>query len=188
MEDQLTFPQIVNGLSAPIATTTADGRVDLVNRPFLDYLGMSLAELKDWETSGVVHPDDLPRVVTAWRQSLEQGEPYELEQRIRRADGTYQWVHVRGLPLRDSQGRIVRWCVLLTDIAERKCVEALLDGEKRLLRMVASGRPLRDVLEAMCRLVDAVVGNSTCSLLLIDPDGTFRHGAGPTLPPRGLGA
>ena len=77
MEDDLTFPQIIDGLSAPIATTTADGRVELANRQFLDYLGMSLEELKNWETSGVVHPDDLPRVVTAWRQSLERGEPYE---------------------------------------------------------------------------------------------------------------
>ena len=183
MEDQLTFRQIVNGLSVPIAITTADGRVDLVNRQFLDYLGMSLEELKDWETSGVVHADDLPRVVTAWMHSLERGEPYEVEQRIRRADGIYEWVQVRGLPLRDTQGRILRWCVLLTDIADRKCAEALLDGEKRLLKMVASGRPLGDVLEAMCSLVDAVVGNSACSLLLIDQNGKFRHGAGPTLPP-----
>ena len=183
MEDQLTFPQIINGLSAPIATMTADGRVELVNRQLLDYLGTSLEELKNWETAGVVHPDDLPRVVAAWRQSLERGEPYELEQRVKRADGVYQWVQVRGLPLRDPQDRILRWCVLLTDIAERKRFEALLDGEKRLLEMVASGSPLEDVLEAMCGIVDTVVGNSVCSILLIEPNGTFRHGAGPTLPP-----
>ena len=65
MEDDLTFPQIIDGLSAPIATTTADGRVDFANRQLLDYLGMSLEELKNWETSGAIHPDDLPRVVTA---------------------------------------------------------------------------------------------------------------------------
>ena len=91
MDDQLTFPRIVNGLSVPIAATTPDGRVDLANRQFLDYLGISLEELRDWQTSGVVHPDDLPRVLTAWNQSLERGEPYDLEQRIRRANGVYQW-------------------------------------------------------------------------------------------------
>jgi PAS domain S-box-containing protein len=100
MEDDLTFPQMIDGLSAPIASTTADGRVDFANRQFVDYVGMSLEELSDWETSGVVHPDDLPRVATVWRQSLEWGEPYEADQRIRHADGIYQWVHVRGLPLR----------------------------------------------------------------------------------------
>ena len=63
MEDDLTFPHILDGLSAPIAITTDDRRVDLANRHFLDSIGMSLDELKDWETSGAVHPDDLPRVV-----------------------------------------------------------------------------------------------------------------------------
>ena len=182
MDDDLTLPQIIVGLSAPIATTTADGQLDLVNKQFLDYLGISREELKDWETSGVVHPDDLSRVIVAWRQSLDRGEPYEVEQRIRRADGIYHWVHVRGLPLRDAQDRILRWCVLLTDIAERKRAEALLEGERRLLEMVASGRVLEDVFETMCVLVDTIVGHCTCSILLIDSNGTFRHGAGPTLP------
>ena len=182
MGDDLTFTQIIEGVAAPMATTTADGRVDSANKQFLDYLDVSLEELKDWEMSGVIHPDDLPRVVAAWRQSLDCGEPYELEQRIRRADGVYQWVQVRSLPLRDTQGHIRRWCVLFTDIAERKSFAALLDGEKRLLEMVASGCPLEDVLDATCRLVDTVVGNSACSILLVDPNDTFRHGAGPALP------
>jgi PAS domain S-box-containing protein len=182
MESDLTFPQIIDGLSAPIATTAADGRVELANRHFLAYLGLSLEELKNWETSGVVHPDDLARVLDIWRQSLQRGEPFEMELRVRRADGTYQWVQVRGLPLRDSASRIVRWCVLLTDIADRKRAEALLDGEKRLLEMVASGCPLEDVLEAMCRIVDTIVGESVCSILLIDRTGRFRYGAGPMLP------
>jgi PAS domain-containing protein len=50
MEDDLTFPQIIDGLSAPIATTTADGQVDLVNRQFRDHLGVSLEELKQSPT------------------------------------------------------------------------------------------------------------------------------------------
>jgi PAS domain S-box-containing protein len=176
MEDDLTFPQIIDGLSAPIATTTADGGVDFANGQLLDYLGISLEELKNWETSGAIHPGDLSRVVTAWRQSVERGEPHEGEQRNRRADGIYQWVRVRGLPLRDTHNRILRWCVLFADIAERKRAEALLDGEKRLLEMVAAGCPLEKVLEAICGIVDTVVSNSACSILLIDPNGKFRHG------------
>ena len=153
-------------------------RVEFANRQFL-YLGASPKSAQELETSGVIHPDDLVRVVAAWRQSLERGEPFEIELRVRRANGLYHWVHARGLPLRDTQHRIVRWCVLLTDIAERKRAEALLEGEKRLLEMVASGCPLEDVLETMCRLVDTVVVDSVCSVLLIDAAGTFRYGAGP---------
>jgi PAS domain-containing protein len=117
-----------------------------------------------------------------WRQSLERGEPYELELRVRQAGGVHRWVQVGGLPLRDAQGRILYWCVLLTDIAERKRIQALLDGETRLLEMVASGRRLEEIPETMCVIVDSIVGNSASSILLIDRDGTFRYGAGPALP------
>jgi PAS domain S-box-containing protein len=143
MENDLTFSQIVDGLSASIATTTSAGLVELANRQPLDYLGISLEELKYWETSGIVHPGDMPGVTTAWRQSLQRGEPYELELRVRRAGGAYQWVRVRGLPLRDAQGDIVHWCVLLTDIAERKRTQAILDGESRLLEMMHHGAASR---------------------------------------------
>ena len=60
---------------------------------------------------------------------------------------------------------------------------ALLAGELRLLEMIASGSPLGNVLETLCGLVEAIVSGSMCSILLIDPSGKFRHGAGPTLPP-----
>lgn len=141
MKDELTLPQILDSLSAPIATTTADGRIDLANKQFLDYFGMSIEALKDWETSGIVHPEDLPRVVSAWRESLEWGQPCELEQRLRRADGAYRWFHVRRLPLRDTQGRVVRWCMLLTDIDELKRVEDALTEHERESRIVVDTLP-----------------------------------------------
>ena len=55
MEDDIRLPQIIDSLSAPIAIMTAEGRFDLANKEFLDYLGMSVDVLKDWETSGVVY-------------------------------------------------------------------------------------------------------------------------------------
>lgn len=141
MEDDLTFSQILDSLSAPIATLTAEGRFDFANKEFLDYLGTSIDALKDWETSGVVHSEDLPRVVSAWRESLKRGQPYELEQSLRRADGVYRWFHVRRLPLRDTQGRVVRWCVLLTNIDELKRAEDALTQRERESRMVVDNIP-----------------------------------------------
>jgi PAS domain S-box-containing protein len=98
-----TFHQIVDGISALITVTTADGEVALVNRHVLDYFGKSLGELKHWMATDVVHPDDLPRVVAAWQQSVRLGQPYELEHRIRRADGEYRWFRSR--PSRARRGR-----------------------------------------------------------------------------------
>src|SRR5215813_13401059 len=105
---------------------TAEGEVEYVNRHILDYFGRTLEELKQWGTTDAVHPDDLPSVIAAWRSSIEAGTPYDIEHRMRRADGVYRWFQSRGLPLRDAEGRIVRWYNLLTDIDEHKRTEEKL--------------------------------------------------------------
>jgi PAS domain S-box-containing protein len=183
MDHDLTLHQIVDGISGLITVTTANGEVSLVNQHVLQYFGKSLDELKGWTASDAVHPDDLPCVVAAWQRSVRDGQPYELEHRIRGRDGAYRWFHVRGLPVRDATGRILRWFVLHTDIHERKRAEALLAGEKRLLEMVASGDALHVILDALCRLVEDNAGDCYCSVVLIDRSGTrLQHGAAPSLP------
>jgi len=101
-----------------------------------------------------VHPDDLPHVIQVLTHALQTGETYEVESRHRRFDGVYRWFHVRGFPLKNTDGTILRWCVLLTDIDDRKRAEAQLSGEKRLLEMVASGSALTDVLGGLCNFVE----------------------------------
>jgi len=131
-----SFRLIVDTIPGLIAVMTPEGEVEHVNRQVLDYFGRTLEELKQWGTTDAVHPDDLPRVIAAWKHAVETGVPYEFEHRIRRADGRYRWFQSRGLPLRDAAGRIVRWYNLLTDIDERK------HSEEKLRRSEA------DLLEA----------------------------------------
>src|SRR5437016_8403685 len=114
---------------------------------------------------------------------MASGDPYEIEERIRRFDEVYRWFQVRGLPLRDSNGRIVRWYVLLTDIDDRKRAEAQLAGVKRLLEMVASSCPLSEVLTALCNFVEVTSADCHCGVYLIDWSGPrFRNEAVPSLP------
>ena len=69
-------------------------------------------------------------------------------------------------------------------VLEQNHAEALLAGERRLLEMVASGCPLPEVLDALCRLVEGFAGDCHCSVLLVDPgDSHLQHGAAPSLPP-----
>jgi PAS domain S-box-containing protein len=131
-----SFRVIVDTIPGLIAVMTAKGDVEHVNRQVLDYFGRTLEELKQWGTTDAVYPDDLPRVVAAWKLSIGTGIPYNVEHRIRRADGVYRWFQLRGLPLRDAEGKIVRWYVLMTDIDERK------QSEEKLRRSEA------DLLEA----------------------------------------
>jgi PAS domain S-box-containing protein len=123
---------IVDSIPAPVAVTTAAGEVEFVNRLTLEYFGKTLDDLKGWSTADAVHPEDLPNVVAVWRQAVETGNRYEVESRHRRADGVYRWFHVSGFPLRDAAGRTARWCVLQTDIEDRRQAEvrrvAILDS------------------------------------------------------------
>jgi PAS domain S-box-containing protein len=134
MTNEESFRLIVETIPGLIAVMTAEGAVEHVNCQVLDYFGRTLEELKRWGTSDAVHADDLPRAKAAWQHAIETGQPYEFEHRIRRADGEYRWFQSRGLPLRDDDGRIVRWYNLLTDIHARKeSEERLRQSEAELL-------------------------------------------------------
>jgi PAS domain S-box-containing protein len=111
---------IVDSIPGLVATLTPDGEVEVVNNQVLAYCGRPLEELKQWATGDTVHSEDRARAIEIISRSMVTGDPYDIEERIRRFDGVYQWFQVRGFPLRDSDGRIIRWYVLLTDIEERK--------------------------------------------------------------------
>jgi PAS domain S-box-containing protein len=166
------FRLIVDGLPVLLSTATPNGELEHANRHYLDYFGATLEELKAREAPQNLHPDDQERVRSARRAAIDTGQPYEIECRRRRADGVYRWFYLRAFPLRDSEGRIALWYRLQTDIEEQKRAEALLAGEKQLLEMVAGGRPMPDILEALCRQVESTASGCYCSIVLVDPSGT----------------
>jgi PAS domain S-box-containing protein len=130
---------IVDSIPGLVSLLTPAGEVELVNPQLVDYCGRTLEELKLWGTTDTVHAEDLPRVVQLFTRSITSGNPYDFETRLRRFDGVYRWFQVRGLPVRDADGRILRWCSLLTDIDERKRAE---DALKRSEAFLAEGQRL----------------------------------------------
>jgi PAS domain S-box-containing protein len=139
-ESEQAFRLIVESIPGLVCTMTAGGEVEFVNQRILDYTGKTIEELRDW--SPLVHPDDLALVMARWMRSIETGDAYEVEHRILRADGVYCWFDVRGLPLRDREGCIVRWYNLLTDIDERKRAEEKIRQSERELRQLLNLTPL----------------------------------------------
>ena len=132
---------LVDSIPGLVALLTAGGEVEFVNRQILEYTGRTLEELKHWGTDDTVHPEDLPHVIQAFTQSIVSGSPYEIVQRLRRSDGVYLWFQNNGFPLRDASGHIVRWCVLLTDIDERKRAEDALRESERESRLIVDSIP-----------------------------------------------
>jgi PAS domain S-box-containing protein len=130
---------IVDGIPGLVSLLTPAGEVELVNPQLVEYGGRTLEELRLWARSDAVHAEDLPRVAQIFAASITSGNPHDYEARLRRFDGAYRWFRVCGRPIRDANGRILRWCVLLTDIDERKRAE---DALKRSEAFLAEGQRL----------------------------------------------
>jgi len=139
--NEQSLRRMVDSIPGFVCTLNAAGEVELLNRQLLEYFGKTPEELKNWATGDAVHPDDLPRVIDAWKRSVETGEPYALELRQRRADGVYRWFQSRALPARDTEGRITGWYMLLTDIDDRKRAEDVLRSNEQSLRLVVDSIP-----------------------------------------------
>jgi len=158
-----------------------DGANTFMNRRWAEYTGLSSDQTVGAGWVAAVHPEDLHRHVAQWSASLDTGEPFEDEVRLRRADGQYRWHLVRGLPLRNEQGNILKWYGKMTDIEDLRRAESLLAGEKRILEMLAKGDSLAEILDSLCRLVEEQADGVLASVLLLEGD-HLRHGAAPSLP------
>jgi PAS domain S-box-containing protein len=127
---------IIDSIPGLVAVLTATGDVELVSHQVLEYFGRTLKELQQWKTDDAVHPEDLPWVISEFTRSIASGSPYEIVQRFRHSDGVYRWFQNRGFPLRDPDGRILRWCVLFTDIDDRMRAEDAVRTSERNLKLI----------------------------------------------------
>jgi PAS domain S-box-containing protein len=125
---------IAESIAAPIVFLTPDGGIEIINQHLLDFFGKTREEMEGWQSSEIIHPDDRKATIDALRQAIKTGQPYEVEARRRRVDGVYRWWRSNGYPMRDSEGRIIRWCVLYTDIHDRKLAEDAVQTHEFLLR------------------------------------------------------
>ncbi len=128
---------LIDILPAYVGTCLPDGTADFLSQSWLEYSGQSREEAMGWGWAGALHPDDADRVLASWRAGLDSGEPVEMEFRCRRADGTYRWFLDRNLPLRNDEGKIVKWYGILFDIdALKKTESALKMREHELLSII----------------------------------------------------
>jgi formate hydrogenlyase transcriptional activator len=117
-EDRLRL--VIDTTPALLHSALPDGDIDFFNQRMLDYLGAPMEELCGWRWTNFIHRDDVEQIVSKWRRSLDTGEPFESEARVRRADGAFCWQLHRKVPLRDQAGNIVKWFGSSIDIDDRK--------------------------------------------------------------------
>jgi PAS domain S-box-containing protein len=114
-----------------VFTCKPDGSLEYQNPRRLAYTGIP-ADQQQGNHDEVYHPDDLPSHQLAWAASLQTGEPFQVETRLRRdADGSYRWHLIRAVPFRNAAGDIVRWIGTSTDVHEQKTQSERLETEVR---------------------------------------------------------
>jgi PAS domain S-box-containing protein len=154
-----------------------------LNRMSLEYFGFTLEEWFATETrpGDEVHPDDAERLRSQWRLAIATGSAFEIEVRFRKNDGIYRWFLIRCNPLRDEQGRVLRWYAAGTDIEERKRDEERLQQENVALReeidktsmfeeIVGSSPALAAVLSQVSK-----VASSNSTVLIAGETGTGKE-------------
>jgi PAS domain S-box-containing protein len=163
-EDQLRI--IIDTIPTLAWCTLPDGSAEFINQRWLDYMGLSAEEARDWGWRVAIHDEDSTELVDTWRAAVATGEPFEAEARLRRADGEYRWFLFRAVPLRDELGNIVQWYGTNTDIEDRKQAEEIRTAQARqagvradvsaaLSKPAHSGEFLRGSAEAIVRHLDA---------------------------------
>jgi PAS domain S-box-containing protein len=161
-------------------TTLSDGSIDFVNRRWIEYTGLT-AEEAGFYRQATVDPEDIEGHLNKWQASLASGEPFENEVRHRGADGQYRWFLVRGVPLRDEHGKILKWFGTLTDIEDRKQAEERLRKENVVLREeIDKGSMFEEIVGASAALqgvlaLIAKVAPTDSTVLITGETGTGKE-------------
>src|SRR6266852_1787812 len=135
---EINFREIVDSIPGLVCTMSPAGEVTTLNKQLLKYFGKAREELNRWKMTDAVHPDDLPRVATAFDFSIRTGTPFDVEHRCRRADGVYRWFQVRALRAHEKDCQQGGWYVLLTDIEDRKRAEEEFQAEAQRITLTGS--------------------------------------------------
>lgn len=183
-QDEQELRGIVDAISQTIIVLSPDGRGLYANRPLLDYTGLTMEQLMTPDLRGkpaFFHPEDWARLQDERRQAISRAMPFEIEWRLRRKDGQYRWFLVRYHPLRDEQGRILRWYASGTDIDDRKRAEQRIRNENLALRedidrssmfeeIVGSSPALQHVLAQVAK-----VAKTDSTVLILGETGTGKE-------------
>ena len=146
------FRMLAESLPQLVWTCLPDGRVDYLSRQWLDYTGMSEAEpLDSRQLKRFIHPDDLVATTASWAAAAEGRASYDLEHRIRGADGSYRWFKTRGTPVTDSAGQTIKWFGTCTDIQDIVEARDTLARNSEQLELMVEERT-RELASANARL------------------------------------
>ena len=181
-ESEEEFHKMTDAIPQAITVLSPDGTVLYANRVALEQTGLTLDDVKKRSFFlAAFHPEDIETLRAKRDAGLASGEPFELDLRqIRKSNGEHQWRLVQYNPMRDDQGRVIRWYVTGTDIQRQKAEEEKLRNENVALReeiessmfeeIVGASEPMRQVLRQVAK-----VASSDSTVLILGETGTGKE-------------
>ncbi len=121
------FRTMAQAMPNHVWTATPDGLLDWLNDQTYTYSGTMPGSLTGTGWAVIVHPDNLDEAGRGWAGAVVSGQPYQVEFRLRRADGQWRWHIARAVPVLDAQGQVTRWVGTNTDIQDQKEIAAALE-------------------------------------------------------------
>jgi len=153
--------ELIEAIPAMAWSASPDSSCTYVNKNWTEYTGLSLEETVGSGWLRAVHQQEAEQHLSSWQKSVATGQPFQNEVRFRRAaDGQYRWFTVRGVPLLDEQGRILKWYGIAVDIEDRKRAEQAREEAAR-----RSERELREVIERIPAMVWMTLPDGTATFV-----------------------
>jgi PAS domain S-box-containing protein len=149
-----------------------DGAIDYYNQRVLDYTGLSMDELRGAGWIKPIHPDERDAMTKVWAAAVAEGVPFNFEFRGRRgADGMYRWCVSSALPLRDREGRILKWYGSVVDLHDwKQAQESLRSREAELAhitRIMTMGEITSSIAHEINQPLGAIVNYGNACLRII---------------------
>jgi PAS domain S-box-containing protein len=125
-EGEIRYRSLIEAISEIVWSTDVDGQVVTELPDWGTFTGQSFEEYKGWGWLNAIHPEDQERTNLAWTESVRERRLHADEHRLRRFDGIYRYMRIRGVPIIGEDGVVREWVGIHTDIDERKRAEEAL--------------------------------------------------------------
>jgi PAS domain S-box-containing protein len=171
-DSERSLRQLTETIPQMLWSAEVDGAVDYCNRRVLDYTGLPAEQVHRAGWMNAVHQDDSEKMAQAWRRAVSTGEPFQYEFRcLRSADQAYRWCISSALPLRDREGRVIKWIGSVVDLHDWKEAQQALQVTQielaRVSRLTTMGELAASIAHEVNQPLTAVTNNSSACLRLL---------------------